>query len=370
MKLLVDCIPYEGGKSGLSIYVEDVVDALAADGHELTLLVEPDSPLAEKRALPVIRAPGWTKHPAFSMLWHLFCLPWTLRKLRGRFDGFIVTAANRRVCRTYPIPATATVHDLANYHVPGKYSPLRMFYLRCILPHYAKKAHHLVAISRSTARDMETFWGVPQEKTAVLYNAAATMPPPDPGRRSWVASLGLSPGKYILYVSRIEHPGKNHVRLIEAFEKLGRDDLSLVLAGSDWKDADAVHARAETSPAASHILFPGFMETADLREAYASSAVYVFPSLFEGFGNSLVMAMEAGAACACSNNGALGEIAGDVAETFPPEDMDAMADAIKRLLDEPPPARAERIRRGKAHAATFSWTNHVRGLVKLLESDK
>ena len=158
------------------------------------------------------------------------------------------------------------------------------------------------------------------------------------------------------------------MRLIEAFEKLDRGDLSLVMAGSDWKDAQVVHARAAASPLASRILFPGFMETADLREAYASSAVYVFPSLFEGFGNSLVMAMEAGAACACSDNGALGEIAGDVAETFPPEDTGAMADAIKRMLDEPPTVREARIARGKAHAAEFSWTNHARGLVKLLES--
>ena len=142
MRLLVSCIPYDGGKSGISVYVREVVCALLAQGHELTLLCEPSggppSSAAEtdarERVPPVIHAPAWTRRPVLSMLWHLFFLPFWIRRRRRDFDGFVICAANRRVCAWYPIPTVATVHDLANYHVPGKYSRLRMFYLAHVLP--------------------------------------------------------------------------------------------------------------------------------------------------------------------------------------------------------------------------------------------
>ncbi|MBQ7252975.1 MAG: glycosyltransferase family 4 protein [Kiritimatiellae bacterium] len=366
MRLLVDCIPYDGGRSGISVYVREVVSALAG-GHDLTLLVEPGSPLpAVHRGMPVWTAPAWTARPALSMLWHLFCLPWLLRRERDSFDGFVLAAASRRVCAFYPLPSVATVHDLANFRIPGKYSPLRMLYLAHLLPHFAKKADRLVAVSAATARDMETYWKVPHGSVTVLHNGCCALRPTRADRPSWLAAQGLEKGRYILYVSRLEHPAKNHVRLIEAFERLGREDLLLVLAGSGWHGADAIRMRAALSPAAGRIRFTGFLEADDLAEAYAGAAMYVFPSRFEGFGLSLVEAMAAGVPCACSDNGALGEIASDVAETFSPDDTGGMARAMATLLDEPPEARAGRIARGKAHAATFTWKAHAQGLAKLL----
>ena len=159
MRLLVSCIPYDGGKSGISTYVREVVRALAAQGHELTLLCEPQARKEESEKFKVeslklkvesekcggerpggqlptlnfelstfnsVSAPRWTRRAVFSMLWHLFVLPFWIRRHRCDFDGFIICAANRRVCAWYPIETTATVHDLANFHIPGKYSRLRM----------------------------------------------------------------------------------------------------------------------------------------------------------------------------------------------------------------------------------------------------
>ncbi|MBR0056846.1 MAG: glycosyltransferase, partial [Kiritimatiellae bacterium] len=170
MRLLISCIPFDGGRSGISVYTREVVRELAAQGHSLTLLVEPATP-AEAPATPgLLRAPRWTRRPALSMLWHLLCLPFWLRRHRRDFDGFVICAANRRVCAWYPIPTTATIHDLANFHVPGKYSRSRMLYLARVLPFFAKRAHHLVAISESTKSDMVRFWRVPPSRVTVLYD--------------------------------------------------------------------------------------------------------------------------------------------------------------------------------------------------------
>ena len=389
MRLLVSCVPYDGGKSGISVYVREVVAALAAQGHELTLLCEPGEELRLGREtlddrrgktsrlasdvpcqIPSISAPRWTRRPALSMLWHLFVLPFWIRRHRGDFDGFFICAANRRVCAFYPLPTAATVHDLANFHIPGKYSRLRMFYLAHVLPHYAKKAQHLVAVSGATKADMVKFWHCRADQVTVLYNGLSGRETLDARREgdSRSASRDSRPGS-LLYISRIEHPGKNHVRLIEAYSRLPRETAAahpLVIAGADWKDAEIVHEAAKRSPNAAFIRFTGFVTGEKLAEVWAEAGFYVFPSLFEGFGLSLIEAMAQGIPCACSNNGSLGEIAGDVALTFDPGSVDEIAAALARLLDESAAEREARIKRGFEWIKRFSWEDHAKGIVELI----
>ncbi|MBR4614442.1 MAG: WecB/TagA/CpsF family glycosyltransferase [Kiritimatiellae bacterium] len=422
MRLLVSTIPYDNGKSGISVYVREVVRELAAQGHSLAILCE-DSEVVKQLGSEVVRqfgsevveetppnhlttqppnhlttqppnhltiqAPRWTRRPVASMLWHLFVLPFWIRRHRREFDGFVICAANRRVCAWYPLPTTATVHDLANFHIPGKYSRLRMFYLAHVLPHYAKKAQRLVAVSEATKADMVKFWHCREKDVTVLYNGLVvkqfgsevvkqlgsevveetppnhltTKPPNHPTTK---------PPNYqtLLYISRIEHPGKNHVRLIEAYSRLPRslaEAHPLVIAGADWKDAEVVHEAAAKSPHADLIRFTGFVANEDMPRLWEEAGFYVFPSLFEGFGLSLVEAMAKGIPCACSNNGSLGEIAADVAITFDPENVDDIASALGRLLSEPEAERAARVARGLEHIKKFSWADHAKGIVRLVD---
>jgi len=405
MRLLVSCIPYDKGKSGISVYVREVVRELAAQGHELTLLCEPEAREEESVKLKVesvkckvesvklegatatiLHSPLYTLHsPMISMLWHLFVLPFWIRRHKREFDGFVICAANRRVCAWYPLPTTATVHDLANFHIPGKYSRLRMFYLAHLLPHYAKKAQHLVAVSEATKADMVKFWHCREEGVTVLYNGLSGNGEWGTGNGSGKCKVESSKCKVesdpqlstlnfklstILYISRIEHPGKNHVRLIEAYSRLPRslaEAHPLVIAGADWKDAEVVHAAAAKSPHADLIRFTGFVANEDMPRLWEEAGFYVFPSLFEGFGLSLVEAMAKGIPCACSNNGSLGEIAADVAITFDPENVDDIASALGRLLSEPDAERAARVARGLEHIKKFSWADHAKGIVGLVD---
>ena len=413
MRLLVSCIPYDGGKSGISTYVREVVRALAAQGHELTLLCEPQARKEESEKFKVeslklkvesekcggerpggqlptlnfelstfnsVSAPRWTRRAVFSMLWHLFVLPFWIRRHRCDFDGFIICAANRRVCAWYPIETTATVHDLANFHIPGKYSRLRMFYLAHVLPFFAKRAQHLVAVSEATKIDMVKYWHCREKDVTVLYNGLVVKQfgsevveetPPNHLTTKPPNHPTTQPPNYqtLLYISRIEHPGKNHVRLIEAYGKLSREMAEahpLVIAGADWKDAEVVHEAARKSPHADLIRFTGFVDAADMPRIWGEAGFYVFPSLFEGFGLSLIEAMDRGIPCACSNNGSLGEIAGDVAITFDPYDVESIAEALKGLLGEPREAREARVARGREWIKRFSWEDHAKGIAKLL----
>ena len=364
MKLLVSCIPYDGGRSGISVYVREVVSALVAGGHELTLVCEPgvDVPVRTDcragRVAAVVHAPRWTRRAVISMAWHLFILPFWIMRHRREFDGFFICAANRRVSAWYPLPTVATVHDLANFHIPGKYSRSRMFYLAHILPFFAKRAQRLVAVSGATKSDMVRYWRCRGDSVTVLYNGLPE-PAPRPGAH----------GRALLYISRIEHPGKNHLRLIEAYGRLPRalaEAHPLIIAGADWKDARAVHAAAAASNHADLIRFTGFVAEADMQRLWDEAGYYVFPSLFEGFGLSLVEAMARGLPSACSANGSLGEIAADVAITFDPYDTASIESALAKLLGESAADSAARAARGIAHAKKFSWRDHAAGVARLV----
>ena len=356
MKILVSAIPFDNGKSGISVYIREVVKALEIAGHDLTLIVEDDG-AKEFERFELIKIKK--RNALFSMLYSLFILP--LRINWKKFDFCIMLAANRRVFCRYPIFTIAVVHDLSQYHVPVKYDKFRMFYIKKVLPHYVRKAQSIVAISQSTRNDLIKYWHIPQEKINVVYNGFT---PP--------AKVEVAKKKQILYISRIEHPGKNHLNLLKAFELLPEDlrrEYTLVMPGAAWNGSETVFDYAEKSPCKEQFKFTGFVDFAKLPELYAESTMYIFPSHFEGFGLSLLEAMHAGIPCGCSNNSSLGELGKDVAELFNPESPDEIAACMKKILSDID-YQQELSRKGKDKANNFSWQNTANGLIEIYHNRK
>lgn len=351
MKILLLAIPFDNGRSGISVYIREVVNALEKAGHTLTLIVEDDGAEAFGRfSLIKIKK----RRALFSMLYSLFVLPWRIKW--KDYDFCIMLAANRRVFRCYPIPTIAVVHDLSQYHVPVKYDWFRMLYIKKVLPHYVRKARYVCAISQSTAKDLVEYWHIPREKISVVYNGFT------PPRHVETTKL-----KQILYISRIEHPGKNHLNLLKAFELLPeqlRGDYSLVMPGAAWNGADKVFDYAQKSPCAERFQFPGFVASDQLPELYAQSTMYIFPSHYEGFGLSLVEAMHLGLPCACSRNSSLGELGADAAELFSPDSPEEIMLAMKKILVSEE-YQHELAEKGKRKSAQFHWEKTARGLVDI-----
>ena len=353
MKIAILCVPYDSGKSGISVCIRNIVHELDVRGHELTLILEASAAdMPEFAGFDRILLPRWTARPLFSMLYCLFLLPFRLPK--KKWDRLIITAGNRRMLLWKPCETYAVVHDLSQYHVPTKYDIFRMFYIRHVLPYCVRRVPDVVvSVSRSTADDLVRFWKIPRGKIMVNYNGI---------KRDGLPLDGNDASeKTVLYVSRIEAPGKNHANLIRAWELLPPEitrEYKLLLAGSDWSGAEEVHKQAEASPCTDSIEFSGFISADRLRDLYQHVSLYVFPSFFEGFGLSLIEAMTCGLVCACSNNSSLGEIAADAAITFDPANPAEIADAIRRGLTDAP-LRAELRRKGLARAAEFDWGRHA-----------
>ena len=179
------------------------------------------------------------------------------------------------------------------------------------------------------------------------------------------AKFGIK-SKYILYISRIEHPGKNHLNLIKAYELLDprlSGEYELVFAGSMWSGAEKVREYAEKSKLKDRIIFTGFIEYKDMPQLYRCASLYAFPSFFEGFGIPLVEAMACAVPCICSNCSSLAEIAEGAALTFDPAAPEDIAKAITRVLDDETLA-SQMSGKGLDKLQLFNWERHVKGIIE------
>ncbi len=368
MNIILSCIPYDQGRSGISVYIRNVVKSLSSQGHKLTLIVEPDA-VDAFQGHELIVVPNWTKRAVFSMLYHLFFLPFRINW--EKYDFCLVTAANRRMFCRCPIFTVATVHDLSQYHVAAKYDTFRMFYIKHVLPFFIRRAQCILAISHSTAQDLKQFWHIKADKINVVYNGVSLDFSAKSGGDFLEKHHITLP--YILYVSRLEHPGKNHLNLIRAFESLPpelKEKYDLLLPGADWNGAELIHDAVEKSDCREHIHLTGFADFADLPELYRNAACYCFPSFFEGFGLSLIEAMHFGVPCCCAGTSSLGEIGKDAALLFNPENAEDISGALARILSDSG-LRAELIEAGKKRAKEFSWEKHAAGILQcFIQQDK
>lgn len=362
----------DGGKSGISVYLKQMVAGLAAAGpaHQFELLVDEDEApfFAAGGDVAVVRLSRRLRGPVQSILWHQVVLPFMVTW--RRYDVMFVPAGNRRLPFHAGCPTVGTVHDLASFHVTGKYDCWRDVYVKRVLPHLIRRLTRIIAPSRATAEDIVRHCGVPADRITMIPEAVDTArfsPGDREGARQAVRQLGIEP-PFILYVSRIEHPGKNHVRLIDAFARLRARGAPhrLVFAGADRERAEEVHQRALSSGCGGQIDFLGYVPDGLLVSLYRAADALAFPSLYEGFGLPVLEAMACGVPVACSSIASLPEVAGSAALYFNPASVESIAETLEVLL------RSERLREilsaaSQRRAAEFSIPRSARRTLDVVE---
>ena len=254
------------------------------------------------------------------------------------------------------IPTVLTVHDLIFRHLPAHHKPLNRWYLNLTMPLYCRRAAHIVAISKWTARDLISTYGVPQEKVTVVPEAADPRfhPLPLDTVAAVRARYGL-PVRYLLFVGTIE-PRKNLSRLLAAFEAVYADGLTdgLVIVGRRGWLYDDFFAALEQSPARDRVILPGYVPDEDLPAVYAGAQALVFPSLYEGFGLPVLEAMACGTPVLASFASSVPEVGGQAAFYFDPTSEEEITSSVHRLLRDNA-LKEEMQVEGLAQAARFSW---------------
>lgn len=366
MRIALSTSVVHRGKTGIAQYVFALTRALlpVAREHQFTLFVlEEDLPLFDYAAGAMTLVPVSEKfRPALkNIAWHQTVLP---RLLRERQIEVLHVPSYRRLLWPRPCALVATIHDLAPFHVAGKYDMARMFYGRVIVRALAQRQHQIIAISQNTARDIEQFFGIPAARQNVIYNGIdhVRFQPGDAAQaRADAAARWQLDRPFFLYISRLEHPGKNHVRVIEAFNRFKTataSDRLLVFGGSDWFGADVIRATAQQSPFAKDIRFLGFVEDAVLPTLYRAANAVVYPSLYEGFGFPPIEAMACGCPAISSTRGSLGEVVADAALIVNPESVEEIAAALQRVTTDTA-CRERLLEAGFRNARRFDWQRNA-----------
>lgn len=326
---------------------------LYAPSPQSDVSIVPRQPNVSLRRLPLPER--WQ-----TIAWQRLRLPLWADSMAGGVDVFhspdFALAPTRRA-RT-----VLTVHDLTFVVRPECAEPSLRRYLSRVVPRSLRRADRVLADSKATAGDLARLYGTPLERVEVVYSAADERFRPLPNSEAEALLDGLDvPRPFILTVGTLE-PRKNVSRLIDAFLSLDLPHHLVVVGARGWQYGDLL-----TKLRQPRILSPDRVTDTQLVGLYNLAELFVFPSLYEGFGLPDLEAMSCGAPVASSNAPCLPEVVGDAALTFDPEDTSAMAKAIKRLATEAS-LRQELSAAGLEQAERFSWHASAVQLKAIYES--
>lgn len=328
--------------------------AFAPPDWRFTALVGGQNP-AQFPGMTLRRSVLDTESPLRRIIWEQALQPWQL----GAFDLYHALAfvAPLRV----PVPFVVTVYDLSFMHFPEVLTPARRLYLRFFTRHTCQRARRVIAISQSTADDLVATLGIDREKVDVAapgYDPAVYRPLPAGEVAAFRQQKGL-PERFWFFIGTLE-PRKNLVTLLKAYAALPPGDrLPLILAGGKGWLYDEIFATIEQYGLGDAVRWVGFLPAEELPFWYNSAEVFLYPSIFEGFGLPVLEAMACGTPVIVSAASSLPEIAGEAGLCLSPYEVDAWAAALRRARQDAD-WRGSAAHQGMLDVQRYTWENTVR----------
>ncbi|MCR4807844.1 MAG: glycosyltransferase family 4 protein [Lachnospiraceae bacterium] len=251
-------------------------------------------------------------------------LPQIVKKLQA--DVYWVPDSQATLFK--PCRMISTIHDLAEYVVPQKYSAKTAAIRRMYVKHQVKISDHIITVSEYSAKDMIARFGLSSDKVSVVYNALGHMDTDKPDRNEI--------DNCFLFVSEIER-AKNLNVLIKAYALLDKeikDKYELHVVGKKGNNYEEISRLISELGLESRVRFFGYLGKDELSEMYRRAFAFVFPSLFEGFGFPVLEAMSLGVPVICSDVSSIPEVGGDAVLMFAPNDEKQLAEHMKKLVSD------------------------------------
>ncbi len=369
MKIGINTLFFRHPASGSGQYLIHLLNALAQiDTQNEYILVGPD-PLPEsvKQQLQApfvqhvrgVTGPLGRNSSLEKMTWEQWTGPRTARQLG--VDVFHVPHFAPPLV-TGSIPVVATIHDVIPLRLPLYRASAKAKVYSSVVSRAAHKATLVITISQHAKQDIIDALKIPAERIRVIYQGVSESLKPVEDAEKLAAArarYGLT-GRYVFYLGGLD-ARKNVPQLVRAFsqlyKRLGDPTLQLLISGNPDKHSGSLFP--DPRPVGADLGMNGqiiyrFVEDEDKATLYSGASVFVFPSLYEGFGLDPLEAMACGAPVVCSNRTSLPEVVGDAALTIDPEDLPAMVDAMYRVLTSSE-LSADLKARGLARAKLFDW---------------
>lgn len=366
-KIFVSALAFDDGKSGISNYIENTLYNLAQDNSIYVAILEKDinNFTRKHKNIHFIPFKNILKYSILNLLFHMFILPFFITK---KYDFIFLPAANRRLMIYYPLYTIATFHDLSQFNVNSKYDFFRMLYIKYVIPLFLEPIDKIIAVSNNTKEDLKKYFHIEDEKIIVNYNGVdVNLFNKDEVDFNKIKEKLSLHKEYLLYVSRIEHPGKNHLNLIKAYELLPYETklkYDLVLVGNPKENSRVVIDYINNSKYKEFIKVLGFLENEELPAIFSNAKLFVFPSFYEGFGIPLIEAMAMKVPTLCASNSSLLEIGKDVSVFFDEYDPNSIKSTILNLLDSER-IQKQMILKGLTEVKKYDWSRHANKIIEL-----
>ena len=350
--------------AGLSRYIHYLLASLpCADSYIEYHAFVHDQELSHK-GWKVHRTGLPTSSPWARILWEQFVQPALLKRHEVQLThGPVYVAPLNSPCR-----CVVTVHDLGFVRCPEHLRSSSSLYLRLFTRLSVHRASKIIAVSGSTKRDLLRWVNLDPERVEVIHHGVeeAYHPIRDSERMAAFRQRRSLPEKMILYVGTLE-PRKNVETLIRAYARLKRRSVVphiLVVGGARGWRYEGIFAVAEQLGLSGEVIFPGFLPQNELPLWYNAADLFVYPSMYEGFGWPPLEAMACGVPVITSNASSLPEVVGEAALTVDPHDVDGLVDAMYSVLSVA--SVGERLSHaGRERSSEFTWERTARATARV-----
>jgi glycosyltransferase involved in cell wall biosynthesis len=350
---------------GIGRYVVNLAGALRQIAPDLDIILL-HSPSAQSSRLVLPDLPSLECHGSPFSIRQQWTVPAQLRRVRAELYH-----SPYYLMPYWPgVPTVFTCHDLIPLIYPEYFAPIQRLIYRVGHVLALRTARVTIAVSQSTRADLQRLFRIDPQQIVVVSEAAdAHFSPQSPDAIAAVCQKYALPERYVLYLGS-NKPHKNLVRLVQAWRISNLDsqlsNLKLVIAGH-WDNRYPEAKRVvEQLDMRDQVTFVGPVSEADLPMLYSGAALFVFPSLYEGFGLPVLEAMACGAPVVCSNASSLPEIAGDAAVLADPQNVNALAEAIGRVFASQE-LREHLREKGLSQSARFSWVQTADAILKVYQ---
>ncbi|WP_248909312.1 glycosyltransferase family 4 protein [Halocatena marina] len=373
----VDARTLTGKRSGVGNYLANIIESGAFDGYTVYAYYDPTDGNRSDIVVPdetrfrwrPCRCPSFVDR-LFGPIQPIWWVNVTLARLleRDNIDCFFGPNFVQPVA--FDGPSAVVVHDMVHRTLPEVHTAAYRLYLRVFLAASLERADQVITVSENTKHDLLRYHQLSDDDVTIAYGAADDVYQPrtvPSETRDRLCRAFDIPEQFALYVGNIE-PRKNLASVLDALAVLDADARPpLVIVGQDHLVDEALEKALQRCPFREHVHFTGHVPADELPLLYNMASLFVYPSLYEGFGLPPVEAMQSGTPVIVSDRASLPEVVGEAGLTVDPADTIALSEAVARLWSDAA-ARSEFEAKGRQRAKRFSWDRTATRISNVLNS--
>lgn len=358
MKIVVNTrLLRKGTLDGIGWFTYNTLKKITREHPDIEFHFLFDGPIVDefifsKNIIPVKLFPP-AKHAVLNIIW----FEWSVKKYLKKANPDLFLSPDGIICLGWTGKQYSVIHDVNFVHIPQDLKWTNQKYYNYFLYKAAHKATRLGTVSQFSKDDIVNTFKVSHDKIDVLYNGInAFYEPVDEQTKQAVKAKYTDGNDYFIFVGTL-HPRKNITRLLQAFELFKKNTpskMKLLLVGKEMYRTNEVHEYHRQMQHREDVIFTGYLPEEDIKKLYATAWCLTFVPYFEGFGIPIIEAMQCDVPVITANITSMPEIAGEAALLVDPYDINSIAGAMQRIVNEPG-LRELLICRGRIRKQLFSW---------------